>query len=135
MDKIEKLEKEKNQLKEEESFTKLKTKYPIGDQIFTYDDINTNTLIGLNLFKQRKNSFNNSYYNSKNSNFKKQTLDSTEKKRLESLVKDKCKKRNSEQLKFDKNNINNNKITIKNKNINTNELDNTTINNKKKTIR
>ncbi len=109
----------KNQLKEEESFTKLKTKYPIGDQIFTYDDINTNTLIGLNLFKQRKNSFNNSYYNSKISNFKKQTLDSTEKKRLESLVKDKCKKRNSEQLKFDKNNINNNKSN--NNNINNNK--------------
>ena len=111
----------KNQLKEEESFTKLKTKYPIGDQIFTYDDINTNTLIGLNLFKQKKNSFNNTYYNSKISNIKKQTLDSIEKKQLDSLVKDKCKKRNSEKLKSDKNNINNNKSNNNNNNINNNK--------------
>ena len=111
----------KNQLKEEESFTKLKTKYPIGDQIFTYDDINTNTLIGLNLFKQKKNSFNNTYYNSKISNIKKQTLDSIEKKKLDSLVKDKCKKRNSEKLKSDKNNINNNKSNNNNNNINNNK--------------
>ena len=118
---LEEIEKaKKNQLKEEETFTKLRAKYPIGDQILTYDDINTSNLIGLNRFKQRRKRFStnnicfNQSFNSPNHySPKKHTLDCAEKKNLEGIVKVKVKKRNSVQLKFDdsinyKNNISNN---------------------------
>ena len=118
---LEEIEKaKKNQLKEEETFTKLRAKYPIGDQILTYDDINTTNLIGLNRFKQRRKRFStnnicfNQSFNSPNHySPKKHTLDCAEKKNLEGIVKVKVKKRNSVQLKFDdsinyKNNISNN---------------------------
>jgi hypothetical protein len=85
---LEEIEKaKKNQLKEEETFTKLRAKYPIGDQILTYDDINTTNLIGLNRFKQRRKRFStnnicfNQSFNSPNHySPKKHTLDCAEKK-------------------------------------------------------
>ena len=120
---LEEIEKaKKNQLKEEETFTKLRAKYPIGDQILTYDDINTSNLIGLNRFKQKRKRFssnnicfNQSFNTPNHYSPKKHTLDYTEKKNLESFVKVKVKKRNSVQLKFDdninyKNNISNNHL-------------------------
>ena len=55
LEEIEKIK--KNQIKEEESFQRLISKYPLNEQLYTLnndDNINNNNLIGLNNFKEKK---------------------------------------------------------------------------------